>query len=114
MVVVFVHPYHGGRFLSTFQTALRRTGGVLSAQQIEFPDWDDSVDGHCSVIIAVHNTTDSTVDPISLKTPHKFNHCQLGVSFGPPSMQPHQLFLLDGRIRLLAHQLLMASVPALT
>ena len=69
IVLVFVHPDHDGRVLTKFQKALRINGWITSSQVVAFPDCGDSIDGQCSVILAVHNSTDSNALPISLKQP---------------------------------------------
>ena len=113
-VVVCVHPDHDGRVLTMFQTSLIRSGWILSAQTIEFPDYDDFIDGQCSVIIAVHNTTDSNVVPISLKTPRRFHRHQLARLFGLISMRPPMLCPLERTIKLSDRQLLTVPAPVLT
>jgi hypothetical protein len=67
--VAFVHPDHDGRAVTKFCLQLKSSGWILSSTKCFFPHYGDSVAGHLSVIIAVHDSTQSKVEPLLLRTP---------------------------------------------
>ena len=64
-----VHPDNDRKATATFITKCRSTGWIISRTELAFPDYGDSIDGSTYVIIGVHETTDTTVAPLQLKTP---------------------------------------------
>ena len=105
LIVAFVHPDHDGRSVAKFAKTLTSAGWVISSTQLSFPDLGDSVVGTTTVLIGVHDSTQSKVSPVSLRTPpsprplplaafvwEPFNCKEYSVSFG----KDDDLFLSDG------------------
>jgi hypothetical protein len=67
--VAFVHPDHDGRSVSKFVRQLHIGGWVITRTDALFPDFGDSVVGTVSVIIGIHTSTQSKVDPLLFQTP---------------------------------------------
>jgi len=95
LIVVFVHPDHDGRLVAKFMKTLTSSGWVISSTKISFPDLGDSIVGTTTVLIGVHDSTESKVNAVSLCTPpspsplplaafvwEPFNCKEYSVSFG--------------------------------
>jgi hypothetical protein len=67
--VAFVHPDHDGRAITKFMSLLKSSGWVLSTTKCLFPDFGNSIIGTTSVIVGVHDSTQSRVEPMSLWVP---------------------------------------------
>jgi hypothetical protein len=121
--VAFVHPDHDGRAVTNFRLQLKLSGWIHSSTKCFFPHYGDSVAGHSSVIIAAHDSTQSKVELLLLRTPpsprplplvgfiwQPFNTCEYSVSlakddalFGKPSS--------NGMIAAAASDLVIGSFP---
>jgi hypothetical protein len=62
--VAFVLPDHNRRSVSKFVTTLTNLGWIITTVKHYFPDIGDSVAGYTSVILGIHNLTQSTVSSI--------------------------------------------------
>jgi hypothetical protein len=95
LFVAFVHPDHDGRSVSRFVSNLSKTGWVTSSTKLEFSSFGDSIVGTTTMIVGVHNSTESTVNKFHLRilpsTPprrlqsflwNSFNKAEFGVLFG--------------------------------
>jgi hypothetical protein len=69
MFVEFVHPDHDGCAITNFMSLLKSSGWVLSTTKFLFPDFGNSIIGTTSVIVGVHNSTQSRVKPMSFWVP---------------------------------------------
>ncbi len=69
LIVAFVHPDHDGRSVAKFMKTLTSLGWVISSTKISFPDLGDSIVGTTTVLIGVHDSTQSKVDAVSLRIP---------------------------------------------
>ncbi len=69
MFVAFVHPDHDGRAITNFMYLLKSSGWVLSTTKCLFPDFGDSIIGTTSVIVGVHDSTQSCVEPMLFWVP---------------------------------------------
>ncbi len=59
LLVAFVHPGHDSHSVSKFVSQLKPDGWIMSTTMCSFPTLGDSVTGSVSVIIGVHNSTQS-------------------------------------------------------
>jgi hypothetical protein len=62
-----MHPDHNGRSVKTFSSNLKSNGWVLSSTDVFYPDLGDTIAGSCCLIIAIHSSCTSTVNPLLLK-----------------------------------------------
>jgi hypothetical protein len=67
--VAFAHPDHDGRAITNFMSLLKSSGWVLSTTKCLFLDFGNSIIGTTSVIMGVHNSTQSCVEPMSFWVP---------------------------------------------
>jgi hypothetical protein len=67
--VAFVHLDHDVRAITNFMSLLKSSGWVLSTTKCSFPDFGDSIIGTTSVIVGVHDSTQSHVEPMSFCVP---------------------------------------------
>jgi hypothetical protein len=93
--IAFVHPDHNGCAVTKFCSQLKLLGWILSITKCFFPHYGDSVAGNLSLIVGVHDSTQSRVDPTLLRTPpsprprplagliwQPFNKCKYSISLG--------------------------------
>ncbi len=64
-----IHPDHDGRSVKTFSSNLKSNGWVLSSTDVFYPDLGDTISGSCRLVVAIHSSCTSTVDPLLLKRP---------------------------------------------
>ena len=64
-----IHPDNDGRSVKTFSSNLKSNGWVLSSTDVFYPDLGDTIAGSCRLIIAIHSSSTSTVNPLLLKRP---------------------------------------------
>ncbi len=76
--VVFVHPDHDGRSVSKFVTTLTNLGWIITTVKHFFLDVGNSITRYTSVILGIHNSTQSTVSLIRLKYPPKTTPTPIG------------------------------------
>jgi hypothetical protein len=69
LFIAFVHPDHDGRSVTKFVRQLHPGRWVISRTTCSFPDYGNSVVGGTTVIVGVHNSTQSKVEPLLFKTP---------------------------------------------
>jgi hypothetical protein len=69
LFVAFVHPDHDGCSVSHFVSDLSKTGWVVFSTKLEFSSFGDSIVGTTTMIVGVHNSTESTVDKFHLRIP---------------------------------------------
>jgi hypothetical protein len=67
LFIAFVHPDHDGCSMTKFVAQLHPQGWIISKTQCSFPDYGNSVVGTSSVVIGIHNSIQSKVDPLMLK-----------------------------------------------
>jgi hypothetical protein len=66
--VAIIIPDHDGRCIKSFTRQVKISGWCTSAfNDVFFPNHGDTVSGRCNIIIGVHSSCSSTVDPIDLK-----------------------------------------------
>jgi hypothetical protein len=69
LFVAFVHLDHDSRSVSKFISNLTSCGWVLSTTKCTFPDLGDSVVGILSIIVGIHDSTQSKVAPLEFRFP---------------------------------------------
>ena len=69
LFIAFVHPDNDAAATASFVTSMKRDRWVVSSTDIYFPDFGDSISSSTTIIIGVHRSTESKVDPIIFKTP---------------------------------------------
>jgi hypothetical protein len=69
LFIAFVYPDHDGRSVTKFMHQLHPSRWVISRTTCLFPDYGNSVIGNATVIVGVHNSTQSKVEPLLFKTP---------------------------------------------
>jgi hypothetical protein len=79
MIVAIIIPDHDGKCVKSFSTSLRSTGWCLSSTETAFPTNGDTISSSCRIIIGIHSSCASIVEPLLLKPP-------------PPSLPRPHLF----------------------
>ncbi len=69
VVVAVVHPDNDGRSVKTFSSNLKSNGWVVSSTDVSYPDFGDSITGSCRVILGIHSSCATSVEPLLLKHP---------------------------------------------
>jgi hypothetical protein len=69
LFVAFVHPDHDGRSVSKLVSQLKFSGWVISTLKCLFPNYGDSIIGTASIIVGVHDSTQSWVEPVLFRIP---------------------------------------------
>ncbi len=69
LFIAFVHPDHDGHSVTKFVAQLHPQGWIISKTQCSFPYYGDSVVGTSLVLIGIHNSTQSKVNPLMFKMP---------------------------------------------
>jgi hypothetical protein len=95
LFVAFVHPDHDSRSILRFVNNLSRTGWVISLTHMDFTNNGDTVVGHTTIIVGIHNSTESSVENFQFKTStsklplhlnsflwQNFNKVEYGISYG--------------------------------
>jgi hypothetical protein len=67
VVVAIVHPDHDGQSVKSFVTSLKPKCWKISWTDVSFPEQGNTIAGICQVIIGVHSSSASTVEPLLLK-----------------------------------------------
>jgi hypothetical protein len=67
--VAFVHPDHNSHSVLHFVDNLSQTGLVTSSTRMEFTNYCDTIVGHTTIIVGIHNSTKSSVEEFQFKTP---------------------------------------------
>jgi hypothetical protein len=110
--------------VTKFVAQLHLQGWIISKTQCSFPDYDNSVVGIYLVLIGIHNSTQSKVDPLMFKMPptrhplplslfiwQPFNKLEYQLSFAcnEPSFETNDT---RGNVATLPLPTLMALIPA--
>ncbi len=66
--VAVVSPDHDGRSINTFTRGLTAANWKLSSGEVSYQDIGDSIANSCTIIIAIHSSCASNVEPITLNT----------------------------------------------
>ncbi len=95
LFVAFVHPDHDSHSILHFSNDLSCTGWVTSSRRLDYTNYGDTVVGHTTVIVGIHNSTESLVEKFQFKTPPRklplclnsflwwnFNKVEYGISYG--------------------------------
>ncbi len=69
VVVAIVLPDHDGRCVTSVVTSLKSKGWRITHSDVSYPDQGDTIAGACQVLIGVHTSCASIVEPIFLKEP---------------------------------------------
>ena len=69
LFVAIVHPDHDSRSVSKFVSQLKPDGWIMSTTMCSFPTLGDSITGSASVIVGIHDSTQSQVRPMSFRFP---------------------------------------------
>jgi hypothetical protein len=69
VVVAIVLSDHDGHCITGFVKTMHLNGWKISKHDVSFPVNGDSIAGACHIIVAVHSSCASTVEPILLKEP---------------------------------------------
>jgi hypothetical protein len=82
-----VHPDHDGRSVSIFTCGLTTAHWKASSQDVSYVDIGNSIVNSCKIIIAVHSSCASTVEPVDLKTPPSVSPRPIGSCIWEPFNQ---------------------------
>ena len=69
LIVAIVIPDHDGRSVKAFIRGLKNAHWKVSSRDTSYVEVGDSVVDSCTIIIAVHSSSASAVEPLSLHTP---------------------------------------------
>jgi hypothetical protein len=69
IVVAVVIPDHDGCIISAFTRGLTAANWKLLSREVSYQDIGDSIADSCTIIIAIHSSCASNVEPITLKAP---------------------------------------------
>jgi hypothetical protein len=69
LFVAFVHPDHNSRSILHFVNNLYQMGWVTSSTRMDFTNYGNMVVGHTTIIVGIHNSTESLVEIFKFKTP---------------------------------------------
>ena len=89
-----IHPDNDGRSVKTFSSNLKSNGWVLSSTDVFYPDLGDTIAGSCRLIIAIHSSCTSTVNPLLLKRPPLVPTRPLGEFIWEPFNRPEHAISL--------------------
>ena len=88
MIVAIIIPDHDGRCVKSFTASLKSTGWCLSSTETTFPTHGDTILSSCRIIIGIHSSCASTVEPLTLKPPPPSLTCPIGLSLWEPFNRP--------------------------
>jgi hypothetical protein len=74
--------------VKTFSSNLKFNGWVLSLTDVFYPDLGDTIAGSCHLIIAIHSSCASTVNPLLLKWPPSVPTRPIGEFIWEPFNRP--------------------------
>ncbi len=69
IIIPMIHPDHNGRSVKMCSSNLKSNGWVLSLTDVFYPNLGNTIAGSCHLIIVIHLSFPSTVDPLLLKRP---------------------------------------------
>jgi hypothetical protein len=69
IAIAIVIPDHNGRSISTFTRGLMAADWKVSSREVSYINIGDTIVNSCTIIIVVHSSCASNIEPISLKTP---------------------------------------------
>ncbi len=69
LFVTFIHPDHNSRSILHFVKNISRTGWVTLSTRLDYTNSGNIVVGHTTVIVGIHNSTESLVEKFQFKTP---------------------------------------------
>ncbi len=78
-----------------FSSNLKSNGWVLSSTDVFYPDLGDTITGSCHLIIAIHSSCASTVNPPLLKWPSSVPTLPIGEFIWKPFNWPEHAISLD-------------------
>jgi hypothetical protein len=87
IVVTMVHPDHDGRSVSIFTRGLTTAHWKASSRDVSYVDIGNSIVNSCKIIIAVHLSCASAVEPVDLKTPSSVSPWPIGSCIWKPFNQ---------------------------
>ena len=78
IVMAIVIQDHDGRSVTAFTRGLTAAHWKVSSWEVSYTKMGDTIADSCSIIMAVHSSCASTVEPINLKTPPALNPKPIG------------------------------------
>ena len=94
MIIAMIHPDHDGRSVKTFSSNLRSNGWVISSTNVFYPDLGNTIAGSCRLIIAIHSSCTSTINPLHLKRPPLVPTHPIGEFIWEPFIRPEHAISL--------------------
>jgi hypothetical protein len=95
LFMAFVHPDLDGHSVLCLVNNLSQTGWVTASTRMDFTSYGNTIVGHTTIIVGIHNSTESSVEKIQFKTPSRklplhlnsliwrnFNKVKYGISYG--------------------------------
>ncbi len=89
-----IHPDQDGRSMKTFWSNLKSNGWVLSSTDVFYPDLGDTIAGSCRLIIAIHSSCTSMVNPLHLNRPPSVPTHPIGEFIWEPFNRPEHAISL--------------------
>jgi hypothetical protein len=94
VVVAIVIPYHDGRTVKSFVRGLSTAHLMVSPWDILYTEISDSIVDSCRIIIAIHSSSASVVEPLILKAPPEVHSRPIASYLWEPFNRPeHSLCL---------------------
>ena len=125
LFVAFVYPDHDKHSITKFVTRLHPQGWIILKSVCSFPDYVDLAIGTCSVLIGIHNSTQSKVEPLLFWMPptwhplllslficQPFNVSDYQVSYVCNNLLFDTAFESNGAIATLTSATMAASFPS--
>ena len=88
MIVAIIIPDHNDRCVKLFITSLKSTGWCLSSTKTTFSTHGNTILCSCCIIIGIHSSCASTVEPLTLKSPPPSLPRPMGLSLWEPFNRP--------------------------
>jgi hypothetical protein len=88
VVIAIVLPDHDGQCVTSFVTSLKSKGWRITHSDVSYPDQGNTIAGACQVLIGVHTSCASIVEPIFLKEPPPTSTCPIDLSIWEPFNRP--------------------------
>ncbi len=95
VVIAIVLPDHDGRCVTSFVTSFKSKGWRITRSDVSYPDQGDTIAGACQVLIGLHTSCASIVEPIFLKEPPPTSTRPIGLSIWQPFNRPERSVFLD-------------------
>jgi hypothetical protein len=86
--IAMVHPNNDSQRVQTFDTNLKSNGWIVSSSDVSYPDLGNFSAGSCQVILGIHLSCATNVEPLLLKHPPAISSRPLAGFIWEPCNQP--------------------------